>query len=741
MPVVDEKLAGSAAGSKGHEASPPRIDWSRAAWIGVALYASWALRDFLQDGIPLDFDAHSHLARAGFVERSFAAGQYPSWVNDWYGGYRLLEFYSPAWYWISAGTGLALRDLVLAVKLVVWAAQVSSIVLLFAFVRRITARTLPAVLAAILLVHSAERGMVFGIVGSYPSTLLYLTIPALLSLVWGCTEGRISPRRLFAGQTLLVGAMFASHFANAILVLPAILAFEVTRIAQVAPGPRDRAKALSAVGGSLTVAVALVAFALLPALLHVDRVSLALDRGSLVVDQVSLEPFLIAAGIVPAGFKHPFLRDHGTFWMALGIVAGFASLGRAHRKWLPLFAGLCTNLAIVTLVNERAAIGLAFFLYPLCAVAFDEVSRWAEASGLYGSRFVIPAAGLAVAVAFAADMPPPRYVPASDFDVYRAIPESATHSRTFDTTPTTISLDGFYGQSSFSPYLSERAIPFGGYPQGASPATQVRLALASMLAEELSHPRPAISDDALDVLYLDHVQFLVARGLSPRASLRLLASNVAEQLAPGLMRIRHASPALFAPELAPLPEWVQEAGARDRSPRLLGVLEQIWREDQLDWVRTRSLDPLFRIREKRDWQAVLPLLRAMELDRTHARAARIFVDDFLPQGEPPSSIPVEFAVLSHLEEPTRARIVARASQSGYVRLSYASDPDLAVSLDGELIETTADALGGAVTLAFPAGTHTIEVRAPEAFLQTRGLWLSFFLLLILVAVLATGPRS
>jgi hypothetical protein len=721
--------------------SPSRIDWSRAAWLGVALYASWALRDFLQDGLPLDFDAHSHLARAGFVGRAFAAGQYPAWANDWYGGYRLLEFYSPAWYWISAGVGLALRDPVLAVKLVVWAAQVFSTVLLFAFVRRITGRTLPAVLAAVLLVHSAERGIVFGIVGNYPSTLLYLTIPALLSLVWGCSEGRIAPRRLFAGQALLVGAMLAAHFANAILVLPAILAFEVTRIAQVASGPRDRAKAFSAVGGSLAAAVALVAFALVPALLHLDRVSLALDRGSLAVDRVSLEPLLIVAGIVPAGFKHLFLRDHGTFWMALGIVAGLASLGRAHRKWLPLFAGLCTNLAIVTLVNERAAIGLAFFLYPLCAVAFDEVSRWAEAFGLRGSRFVIPAAGLAVAVAFPVDVPPPRYVPASSFDVYRAIPESTTRSRTFDVTPTAISLDGFYGQSSFSPYLSERAIPFGAYPQGASPATQVRLALASMLAEELSDRPPAISDDALDVLYLDHVQFLVARGRNPLTSRLLLASSVGEQLAPGLLKLHHASPALFAPELASLPEWVQGAGARDRSPRLLGVLEQTWRKDQLDWVRTRSLDPLFRIREKRDWEAFLPLLRAMELERTHARATRIFVDELLPRGEPPSSAPAEFTVISHLEEPTRARIVARASQSGYVRISYARDPDLTVSLDGEIAETTADALGGAIALAFPAGTHTIEVHAPATTLQTRCLWLSFFLVSMLVAILASDRRA
>lgn len=741
MPVVDEKPVDSTAGSNGREFWLARIDWPRVAWIGVALYASWALRDFLQDGLPLDFDAHSHLSRAGFVERAFTAGQYPAWVNDWYGGYRLLEFYSPIWYWLSAATSLLLRDLVLSVKLVVWAAQVFSVLLLFAFVKRITSRTLPAVLAAALLIHSAERGMVFGVVGNYPSTLLYLTIPALLLLAWGCSEGKIAPRRLFAGQSLLLGAMLAAHLANAILVLPAILAFEVTRIAQTASAPRDKAKAFITVGGSLATALALVAFALVPAVLHLDRASLVLDRATLAPDRISLEPLLVAAGFVPGGFTHLFLRDHGTFWMALGILAGLVSLSRPYRYGLPLFAGLCASLATITLVDERAGIGMAFFLYPLCALAFDWLSQRARAVGRRGATLAIPAAGVAIAIAFPPEVLLPRYMPASSFDVYRSIPDSATRSRTFDVSPTTISLDGFYGPSSFSPYLSGRAIPFGAYPQGALPATQVRLALMSMLVGELSGPRPAISDDALDVLYLDHVQFLVDRGRSPATSRLRLENSVGEPLTPELLRLRYASPAFFAPQLAPLPDWVRAAGAREHSPRLLGVLEQTWQEDQLDWARSRSLDPLFRTSDRQDWKGFLPLLRAMELDRIEARAARVFVDELLPPKGPSPSGPVSFAVLSHLEEPSRARIVARASQSGYVRLSYARDPDQTVSLDGELAETTADSLGGAITLAFPAGTHTIEVRAPAPILQTRYLWLSLFLVLLLAAVLVSERRA
>jgi hypothetical protein len=741
MPVVDERPVDSTAGSNGPAWRLFRIDWSRAAWIGVALYAAWALRDFLQDGLPLDFDAHSHLSRAGFVERAFAAGQYPAWANDWYGGYRLLEFYSPLWYWLSAATSLVLGDLVLSVKLVVWAAQVASVLVLFAFVKRITARTLPAVLGAVLLIHSAERGMVFGVVGNYPSTLLYLTIPALLLLAWECSEGRVAPMRLFAGQSLLLGAMLAAHFANASLVLPAILAFEIARIAQAMSGRRDKAQAFIAVGASLVVALALVAFMLVPAIIHLDRASLVLEGATITADRISLERLLVAAGFVPGGFTHLFVRDHGAFWMALGILAGIASLSGAYRTWLPLFAGLCVSLSTITLVDERAAIGLAFFLYPLCALAFDAVSRRAQAFGLRGAMLVIPLAGIVVAVAFPVEVLLPRYMPASSFDVYRSIPESATRSRTFDVSPTTISLDGFYGPSSFSPYLSGRAIPFGAYPQGASPATQVRSALTSMLVGELSGPRPVISDDALDVLYLDHVQFLVDRGSSPATSRLQLGNGVGEPLTSELLKLLHASPALFAPQLAPLPDWVRDAGARENSPRLLGVLEQTWQEDRLDGARSQSLDSLFRTRERQDWKVFVPLLRALELNRTETRATRIFVDELLPSKGPSSSGPVSFAVLSHLEEPSRARIVAHASQSGYVRLSYARDPDQIVSLDGEIAETTSDSLGGAITLAFPAGTHSIDVRAPAPILQTRYLWLSLSLILLLAAALVRERRA
>ena len=61
-----------------------------------------------------------------------------------------------------------------------------------------------------------------------------------------------------------------------------------------------------------------------------------------------------------------------------------------------------------------------------------------------------------------------------------------------------------------------------------------------MLVEELTGEPPTISDDALDVLYLDHVQFLVARGESPVTDRLALAPGTGEAVAPGLLALRHA---------------------------------------------------------------------------------------------------------------------------------------------------------------------------------------------------------
>jgi hypothetical protein len=75
-------------------------------------------------------------------------------------------------------------------------------------------------------------------------------------------------------------------------------------------------------------------------------------------------------------------------------------------------------------------------------------------------------------------------------------------------------------------------------------------------------------------------------------------------------------------------------------------------------------------------------------------------------------------VLRHAEALASVELVARASAPGFVRLAYAFDPALRVALDGAGVASVPDFLGG-VVVAFPAGEHTVTLRAPSATWRVR----------------------
>ncbi len=393
-------------------AAQRRESWARRITPCIlAVYAGWEFRAFLADGLPLLFDAHSHLTRTWAVSRSFEAGQYPVWSNLWYGGYRLLGFYSPGFYALTAGAGLAIGDVVAATKLVLWVGQIVAVLGLYAFVRRLSGQSLLAVLAALLLVWSPERRMVLGVIGNHPSVFLYAALPFLLGRIAMCSAASWSPLRLFAAQSLLLAFMALGHVANTLILLPAVLAFEALWLWQERPIPGAWRPALLAVAGSGVALLALTLFVTLPLWTHLDRVSLSLTAAASATGTPSLEPLLMVIGLAPQTLEVPFARDHGTFWFVLGFAGGLLSLRRAGRRWRPLFAGLCANLASVALLGERAAIGTAFFLYPLCAGAVDIVSREASARGFGWPRRLAPVLAIACAVLWPTDdaTPPPRY--------------------------------------------------------------------------------------------------------------------------------------------------------------------------------------------------------------------------------------------------------------------------------------------------------------------------------------------
>ena len=123
----------------------------------VVGFAAFELRHFLADGLPIFFDAPSHVSRSWMTARALSAGHYPVWSNDWYAGYRLLEFYSPAYYLVTGALSALTRDVVATTKLVLFVGQIGAVLGFYAYVLRVTGRPLAAGFAAVLLIESVEQ--------------------------------------------------------------------------------------------------------------------------------------------------------------------------------------------------------------------------------------------------------------------------------------------------------------------------------------------------------------------------------------------------------------------------------------------------------------------------------------------------------------------------------------------------------------------------------------------------------
>ncbi len=708
----------------------------------VVGFAAFELRHFLADGLPIFFDAHSHVSRSWMTARALSAGHYPVWSNDWYAGYRLLEFYSPAYYLVTGALSALTRDVVATTKLVLFVGQIGAVLGFYAYVLRVTVRPLAAGFAAVLLIESVERMQVLGVIGNYPSLFIYLFTPLLLLVPLGLvasSEGtsRAGALRLFAAQSLLLAVLLLSHLSNALVFVPSLLAFEGAWIWQVCRDSRSRGEALLAALVSVPAALFLVAFALVPMALDVNRVLLS-SVGS--APPMSLDSLESVLGLAPFAIGLPFARNPGMAWWILAAGGALASLWPAQRRFRPYVVGLCTTLACLFVFGERAALGVGFFLFPLCALVLERAAEIAAARGLPAARVVVfaVAAVLAVVLARGDFARLPRYEPADSLSVYTRLPATRLPSRTLDVTASAIAFDGLYGVSSFSPYVSGRSIPFGGFPQGAPLSHGISMALAGHLASDLGGGAPSLSEESADLLYLFGVEFLVERErtvpkrgrigpqarVDERPSLPRMSvdASIGQLRGPHIFQLRHASPAIFAPQLSELPERFASAGQPDPKPSLVKMLERARGKDPLGRHVDPTLDLLYRVGRKRDAVSLLPLVRDLKLAREQNTAEHFYVDAELTLGEgldaaPPSASTLRFEVLSHHETLETVTLEASASAAGFVRLAYSFDPDQSVELDGREVVAVADALGAGVVVAFPAGTHTIEIAAPVSRLR------------------------
>jgi len=681
-------------------------------WLLLA-YAAFSLRAYLGPGLPIFWDAHSHLARSWFVSEALRAGEFPGWSNAWYGGYPALEFYSPFYYWCSGALAALSGDVIETTKVLLYVGQLAAVMGFQLFLRRLGLTVPIATVGALLLLKSSLLRWIIGTVGNYPTLMLVLILPFLLAYFLRSADALRQGKegaapRFLAGNALFLAGMGASHLTNTTAQLPALLAFELVWLWVSRYSFADWKRAVTLLAYGLALAGVLQVFIVVPMLRDVRGVSLWLLASDPPLRSLSLDPLLTLLGLGHYDFSYVFVMGSGAtlFFCAVGM--SLFSLSERGRRYRAIAAGFAVAVICIPLLGDRSATSAFVFQLALCAGAIQVLatlaSRW-----LPRGEHVVIAATLVAAIVWpgaVADQPVPRYVRDKAFRLYSLIPETPTRSRTFDLTPNSVSVDGYYGWSSFSPAISKRAIPFGGFPQASSLDTNVLMALSSVWVREFRAHKglQKWSDVALDIFFMADVQFLIDR---PNRKLQ---------------RLPHASPAIFSERLEPVPAPAARPGGT--ATTLLARLQQAWAGDEegRTLFRDSSLRPAKRAWDADDWKLFTPIVEAMGIDRKHATADKLFTEH---EPIPAPTAPVIggglnatwFAVLQHEESLQHARIVAKASKPGYVRISYSYAPRLRVTLDGNPATIVPDALGGAFIMPFPAGSHSVEIRPPSANLR------------------------
>ena len=692
-----------------------------APWL-LCGFTIFILRSWLGPGLPIFFDAHSHLARSWMVSEALRAGAFPAWTNAWYGGYPLLEFHSPLYYYTAGALTLMVGDVVLATKLLNFGAQLGIVLGFYSLLRQLGQRAAVAAVGSALLLKSSLVSWLVGTVGNYPSLVVAMILPLLLRRFL-CRAGSQDEERgggygLAVGQGLLWAAMMAGHLSNSVAQVAPLLAFQLSWLWESHRSLRAAGTLSLYLAGALVLATLLQAFNIVPMLSRLDGTSLLLLRFDPPLRNLDFVPLLTLAGLRPHSLDYSYAHSTGLLFSAVAVGMSLFSLGGRGRRWRPLSFGLGTALISIPLVGDRTAISAVFFGLALCGAALHEVTeiahRWRPAAG----NGLIAVAALAVLAwpGAVSKYPVPRFQPADALDVYAQIPDSATQSRTFDLTRSGISADGFYGWSSFSPAVSGRSIPFGAFPQASSLDINVLMALASIWVED-NRRGGGWSELSLDAFFLAHVEFLIDRAPGEAPSDPPAPAHRSNRLSRQLHQLEEASPVLFSERLSPLPpKWTGPPAARASSlSPLLSRLLEVWTADgfKRDRVRDSALRPVSRTRGRRDWTLLAPVVEAMGIDRRRAVADQLFSAHGGSRKAAPALPRVDFELLEHSEGPVLARLVVRASRSGHLRVSYSYDRDLRVTLDGSPVPILPDALGGAFLMDLPRGNHSVEIRPPD----------------------------
>ncbi|MBK8960333.1 MAG: hypothetical protein IPM80_18440 [Proteobacteria bacterium] len=692
----------------------PRLMLALVALLGVGV-----TRYYINSGAVFMGDATMHVEVSAAVAEHLRHWSLPIWSNYWYGGFPLLEYYAPLFFYLSGALNLVLGDIHSAVKTVLFLGHFGSMLTMYWFLSRAVERPSHALIGALCYGLAFHHMHIILYRGDLHMTLVYLIYPLLFLHAEDYFNGAIDARRLFVRMALTSFFLIIAHHAYAFFGLLFFALFVLVRGA-LATAPATAAwrrlapPYLGLAGGAL-----MATFLLVPAVMDQAWV-----RGMPGLPFEILVPTPPRAGFLKAMLKWQIVGDRKNIGYLGLSVAAFAVIGACHawRRRVPTALGLLAAglYALFTLrsgmqYNVKNMNFVVFYSAALAAFAPAMLERWRAAIPAPGRA---PRVTVALMAILALDLGPStfQYIYRDQIDFKERM---YARIRTLDPNYRTIERQLIFrdpqspeqeSAAAFDPHMlgsvmprAPLASPFGWVHEAAGLSFGYLVEIGKQMHRELA--QNTLSGATLDGLFMSGVKYITFRDRYQYFTPPLPPSPD-YTLDDGLLELRHARPLIAAPRLV-------------RADDIAGY-------DPSNEIETRRYydDQAFAYDNDDYAKLVTPLLDAMSIDRRHGTAKAIPVlDREAATAAPAGDAALDIEILDFKVDMTHVALRYRANIDSFGQLSFTYFPFLELRVDGQPVAFSRSAFN-LIVLALPAGEHlvTLDARASplrrNAFLIT-----------------------
>lgn len=687
-------------------------------------------------------DGAPHFVNAWTTFRAFQEGEFPFWSNYWGCGSPFLQFYPPLFFYAAGGLLFLRQDPFFAIRVLLFLLHVLSGFTLYRFVRALGSGRAGGAVAAVAYVLAPWHVFQLFHFNRFPVAPVYAFLPLLFLSV---EKARKKPLEASILGTGAFAGIALSHQGYAIFSLALFLLYGLFRALASGPeGSRPSSKAVLVHCLSVSVwGLALSSFLLIPHMLEGSNLpflpSLTRTEGvkGFVMDSPYVATLLLWSRkpIGHAGYL-------GLSLLVLGLVGIARQVSLRSTAWPSLLACLAASFFLVLghtnalyswipfvysqFYAGRYLVFLVFFL--AAAAAFSvrpsedqrgfsqpQLSRLGDRLGSLRSR-----APLVCLVALLVDLLPiatflqvgPRYATEDMGRVYAAIRER----RAADRLPAARAVDlpvNFASRNHGSlvlPFEAEVPTPEAGQFGSLPSYGYVYKILKS--AREILAARGSMPEEVRKALCLLNVRYVFTDALSKEAARDLGGENFGGPL--WLLTLAESQPIVATNRLEP-------AGERWTLPR-----------NAPDLVLDRWSPP----------DPIAEILAGMEFDPARMRAKRIYVREeaapLVASPDLPESVRVEKQDLGL----SWLRLRVFSSSDCFLQISQSFYRYQTVSVDGMPCPRVYRSALDFIVIPFPAGTHTVEVRAVLSPIRKITLAFSGLVLVgtVVTAVLARRRR-